>query len=139
MGARPPQGICGGCASHETVMGRVDGSCCCGLGVSAAASTAAEEACGRDDSNSTGREPARAGDAERGGERLLVLSYILHELLADGPDGLRQRGAEHHHLLLVRRVQQNLLHVLAHLCATGGGKKQTNKKRREEVEFFLLI
>lgn len=41
--------------------------------------------------------------------------YILHELLADGPDVFAERRAEHHHLLAVRRVAVDFLHISAHV------------------------
>ena len=50
--------------------------------------------------------------------RLVVdvdLKRVLHELLADRTDVLRQRGAEHHHLLLSRRRPEDLLHVAPHV------------------------
>ena len=43
-------------------------------------------------------------------------SYVLHELLADWSDVLREGGAEHHHLLLVGSSAENLLHVASHVC-----------------------
>ena len=41
--------------------------------------------------------------------------YVIHELLADGPDLLGEGGAEHHDLLLVGRVLEHLLHISAHV------------------------
>lgn len=45
----------------------------------------------------------------------VAVTYILHELLADGPDVLAEGGAEHHDLLLVRRRTEDLLHVASHV------------------------
>lgn len=45
----------------------------------------------------------------------VVLGRVLHELLADGLDLVRQRGAEHHDLLLVRSGAEDLLDVTAHV------------------------
>ena len=56
------------------------------------------------------------GDSHNpGGEVAVVVTYILHELLADGPDVLAECGAEHHDLLLVRRRTEDLLHVASHV------------------------
>ena len=44
------------------------------------------------------------------------MTYVLHELLADGPDVLGQGGREHHDLLLVRGGPEDLLDVAAHVC-----------------------
>lgn len=49
--------------------------------------------------------------------------YILHELLANGPDLLAEGGGEHHHLLAVRCVAEDFLHIATHVC-----KEETQKK-----------
>jgi hypothetical protein len=43
-------------------------------------------------------------------------AHVLHELLADGPDLLAQRGAKHHDLLRMRCSEEHLLNVAAHVC-----------------------
>lgn len=53
------------------------------------------------------------------GELSLVIDIdfkrVLHELLADWTNVLRESGAEHHHLLLCRSGSENLLDVTAHV------------------------
>ena len=55
------------------------------------------------------------GDSQNPGDGSAVVTYILHELLADGSDVLAEGGAEHHDLLLVRRRTEDLLHVASHV------------------------
>lgn len=43
------------------------------------------------------------------------LQWVLHELLTDGTDFLRQGGGKHHHLLLVRGVTEDVLDVSSHV------------------------
>lgn len=43
------------------------------------------------------------------------LQRVAHELLADGPDFLGQRGAEHHHLLIRRSRPEDFLHITTHI------------------------
>ena len=43
------------------------------------------------------------------------LQGILHELLADGSDLLRESGGEHHNLLLGRGGSEDILNVAAHV------------------------
>ena len=52
------------------------------------------------------------------GRAVGLMTYILHELLADGADVLGEGGREHHHLLLVGGVAEYLLHVPSHVCNT---------------------
>ena len=43
-------------------------------------------------------------------------SYVLHELLADRSDVLRESSAEHHNLLLVGSSAENFLNIASHIC-----------------------
>ena len=43
-------------------------------------------------------------------------THVVHELLADRPDLLAQRRAEHHDLLVVRRRFEDVLDVASHVC-----------------------
>jgi len=43
------------------------------------------------------------------------LKWISHELLADGPNFLREGSAEHHHLLLSRSSTEDFLDVPSHV------------------------
>jgi hypothetical protein len=45
----------------------------------------------------------------------VVLSRVLHKLLADGLDGLGQGGREHHNLLLLRSGTEHILDIGAHV------------------------
>ena len=45
----------------------------------------------------------------------VVLSWVLHELAADGLDLIRQCGTEHHDLLLLRSRTEDLLDVASHI------------------------
>lgn len=45
----------------------------------------------------------------------IVLCGVLHELAADGLDGLGESGREHHDLLLLRSGAEHILHVGAHI------------------------
>jgi hypothetical protein len=47
--------------------------------------------------------------------RTFATTHVGHELFADRPDLLVERGREHHHLLVVRGELEDLLDVGAHL------------------------
>ena len=69
--------------------------------------------------------------------------YVLHELLADWSDVLREGGAEHHHLLLVGSRAENLLHVAPHVCnrARSGmvQDKKVEKKLTQLLEHLVAL
>ena len=44
------------------------------------------------------------------------LQRVLHKLLADGSNLLRQSGAKHHHLFLSRCSTENGLNITTHIC-----------------------
>lgn len=48
----------------------------------------------------------------------VVLCRVLHELLANRLDLIRESGREHHNLLLLGRSTEDLLHVTAHVYST---------------------
>lgn len=51
----------------------------------------------------------------------MVGTHVLHELAADRPDLLAERGTEHHTLLLVGRQLEDVLHVTPHVCGEWRG------------------
>lgn len=51
--------------------------------------------------------------------------YIIHELLADGADFLREGSAEHHHLLLMGCGFKHLLYIPTHICTLKDDKHIT--------------
>lgn len=58
--------------------------------------------------------------------------WVLHELLADWSDFLRERGAEHHDLFLGRGRTEDLLHITAHIY--GNQHIQVNNPRQNSYQ-----
>lgn len=73
----------------------------------------------------------------------IVLSRVLHELLADGLDLLGQGGTEHHDLLLHGSGTEDLLHVAAHvflaLVSPGNPQNKISRKLTNLVQHLVTL
>ena len=63
----------------------------------------------------------------------ILVAYVLHELLADDAEFLRESSGEHHDLLVLRGEPDDLLDVRTHICKE---LHIEEKKPKEKTEIF---